>query len=104
MSQAIRGHVPVTYGGIVQTASEHLSLSRLNHRLPRSQAYPAIVQGTAEFHHEITDPLLPQTDAVFHNATALDTAVHVLDPQSTLVERLVGPLLFPRQLLAAGLL
>jgi hypothetical protein len=31
------------------------------------------VQGTTEFHHEIADARLPQTDPVFHNATALDT-------------------------------
>jgi hypothetical protein len=30
-----------------------LSLSRLNHWLPRGQAHPEVVQGTAEFHHEI---------------------------------------------------
>jgi hypothetical protein len=38
------------------------------------------MQGTAEFHHQITDPLLPQAHPVFHNATALDAAVDVLDP------------------------
>jgi hypothetical protein len=42
-----------------------LSLSRLNHRLPRGQAHPEVVQGTAEFHHEIADALLPQADPVF---------------------------------------
>jgi hypothetical protein len=30
---------------------QQLSLSRLNHRLPRGQAHPEVVQGTAEFHH-----------------------------------------------------
>jgi hypothetical protein len=62
------------------------------------------VQGTAEFHHQITNPLLPQADPVLHNATALDTAVDMLDPEPTLVERLVGPFLLPCQLLAAGFL
>jgi len=28
-----------------------LSLSRLNHGLPRGQTHPEVVQGTAEFHH-----------------------------------------------------
>jgi hypothetical protein len=51
-----------------------LSLSRLNHRLPWGQTHPEVVQGTAEFHHQITDSLLPQADLVFHNATALHTA------------------------------
>ena len=49
------------------------------------------MQGTAEFHHEITDALLPQADPVFDDATALDTAVDMLDPQPTLVQRLVAP-------------
>jgi hypothetical protein len=52
-----------------------------------------VVQGTAEFHHQITDTLLPQADAVFHDATAFHAAVDMLDPPPTLVERLVGPLL-----------
>ena len=41
------------------------------------------MQGTTEFHHEITDPLLPQADPVLHDATALDTAVDMLDAQPT---------------------
>jgi hypothetical protein len=65
------------------------------------QAHPEVVQGTTEFHHEITDALLPHTDPVFHNATALDTAVDMLDPQPTLVEHLVRALLLQGQLLTA---
>src|SRR5256714_3663038 len=48
-------------------ADEHLSLSRLNHWLPRAQAYPEVVEGTTQFHHEITHALLPQADPIFHN-------------------------------------
>jgi hypothetical protein len=81
-----------------------MSLSRLNHRQPRVQAHPKVVQGTAQFHHEIADTLLPQAHAVFDDATALDTTVNVLDPQPTLVECLVGPLLRQRSLLTAWLL
>ena len=77
----------------------HLSLSRFNHRRSGVQAHPDIVQGTAELHHEIADALLPQADPVFHDATARDTAMHVLAPQPPLGERLVGPLLLSRQLL-----
>jgi hypothetical protein len=51
------------------------------------------MQGTADLHHQIADTLLPQTDAVFHDTTALDAAVDMLDPQPTVVQRLVGPLL-----------
>ena len=75
-----------------QTGIE-LSLSRLNHGQPGVQAHPEIVQGTAELHHEIADALLPQPDPVFHHATTLHTAVDMLNPQSAVVERLVGPLL-----------
>ena len=38
----------------------YLSLSRLNHWLPRGQADPKVMQGTADFHHAITNALLPQ--------------------------------------------
>ena len=62
------------------------------------------MQGATELHHEITDALLPQADAVFHNATTLDAAVDMLDPQPTVVQGLVGPFLLQRQLLAAGFL
>jgi len=62
------------------------------------------VQGAAELHHQVADSLLPQADAVFHDATALDTAVDVLDPQPTLVEHEIRPVLLPRELLAAGFL
>ena len=77
----------------LRNRSFHLNLSRLNHWLPRGQADPEVMQGTADFHHAITDALLPQADAVFDDATALDAAVDMLDPQSSGVERLVGSLL-----------
>jgi hypothetical protein len=80
-----------------------LSLSRLNHWLPRGEAHPEVVQGTAEFHYQITEALLPQANAVFDDATALDTAVDMLDPQPALMQGLVGPLLLPREVLATGL-
>jgi len=62
------------------------------------------VQGTTEFHHEIADTLLPQADPVFDEAAALDTPVDMRDPQPTLSERLVGPVLLPGQLLPSWLL
>ena len=62
------------------------------------------MQGTAEFHNQITDTLFPQTDPIFDDATALHTAVDVLDPEATMVERLVGPLLLQRQFVAAQFL
>src|SRR6266852_9798580 len=74
-----------------------LSLSRLNHRLPGREAHPEVVQGTADVHHQIAYALLPQADPVFDDATALHTAVDMLDPQPALGERLIGYLLLQRQ-------
>ena len=62
------------------------------------------MQGTAEFHHEIADAVLPQPDPVFDDAAALHAAVDMLDPQSTVVQGLVGQLLLHRQLLTTGFL
>src|SRR5713101_3689654 len=80
-------------------SSIHLSLSRLNHWLPRAQAHPKVMQGTADFHHQIAAAFLPQTDPVFDNATALDAAVDMFDPQPTVRERLIRSVLLPCQLL-----
>ena len=60
------------------------------------------MQGTAEFHHDIADTVLPQADPVFDHAAALHTTVDMLDPQPTVMQGLVGPLLLHRQLLATG--
>jgi len=79
-----------------------MSLSRLNHRLPGREAHPEVVQGTTDFHHHIADALLPQADPVFDDATALHTAVDMLDPQPTVVQGLVGQLLCQGEVLAAG--
>jgi hypothetical protein len=57
-----------------------MSLSRLNHRLPRGQTDPEVMQGTAAFHHEIADAVLPPPDPVFDDTAALDAAVDLLDP------------------------
>jgi hypothetical protein len=82
----------------------YLSLSRLNHRLPGREAHPKVMERTAELHHQIADARLPQTDPIFDDATALDTTVDMLDPQPTLVQRLVRSVLLPREILAAGFL
>ena len=62
------------------------------------------MEGTAQFHHEIADALFLQPDAVFHDATPLDTAIDVLDPEPPLVERLVGQVLLQGPLRTTGLL
>ena len=73
-----------------------LSLSRLNHRLPRDQVKPKIMQRTADFHHLIADVLLPQAKPIFDNATALDTTVDMLDPKTALIHRPICALLIRR--------
>jgi hypothetical protein len=62
------------------------------------------MQGTAEFHHEIADAVLPQPDPVFDDAAALDATVDMLDPQPTLVQCLVRLLLRQGELLTAWFL
>jgi hypothetical protein len=62
------------------------------------------MQGTAKFHHEIADAVLPQPDPVFDDAAALDAPVDMLDPQPTVMQGLVGQLLCQGAFLAAGFL
>src|SRR5215813_1064781 len=78
-------------------------LSRLNHRLPRGQAHPDIMQGTASFQHQIADARLPQAAPVLHDPAARDTALDMLDAQPPLVACLVRLFLLPRELRAAWL-
>ena len=47
---------------------------------------------------------MPEAEPVFDHATALHTAVDMLDPEPTLGQRLVRPVLFPRELRAAEFL
>jgi hypothetical protein len=49
------------------------------------EAHPEVVQSTAEIHHQIAVTFFPQVDAVFDDATTLDTAVDRLAVQPTLV-------------------
>ena len=90
--------------GVERDHSKGLSLFRLNHRLPWSETHPEIVQGAAEFHHQIADPLLPQAQPVFDDPAALDTAVDVLEAATAIMEGLVGPLLLQGEFLTAGFL
>ena len=61
------------------------------------------MQDAADCHHQSADTLLPQADPVFDHTTALHTAVDMLDPETAVVQGLVGPVLRQRQLLAAWL-
>ena len=69
--QVVQGRV----FGMGQSKANQLNLSRLNHWLPWGQAHPVVVQGTAQFPHQITDAFFPQADAVFHD-TAGRVPVH----------------------------
>jgi hypothetical protein len=62
------------------------------------------MQGTTELHDQIVDTGLPQTEPVFHNATAFDAAVDMLDATSAMMEDVVGQLLLQGQFLTAGFL
>ena len=55
------------------------------------------MQGTADVPYQIADAHLPEAVSVFDAATALDTAMHMADPQLTLVELLVRHVLLPRE-------
>src|SRR3989442_461111 len=94
----------LTVLGEVASSMQQLSSSRLNHRLPGCETHPEVMQGTTEFHHEIADAVLPQPDPVFDDAAALDAAVHMHDPQPTVVQGLIGQLLFQGKFWAAGFL
>ena len=60
------------------------------------------MQGTAEFHDQITAALFPQTEPVFDDATTLHTPVDMLDAELAVVQGLVGQLRLSRQLLTSG--
>ena len=60
------------------------------------------MQGAAELHYQITDPLLPQAQSVFDDPATLDAAVDLLDAAATMIENLVSPLLLEREGLATG--
>jgi hypothetical protein len=77
---------------------------KLNHRFPRGYTHPEIVQGTADFHHQIANTLLPQANSVFDNTTTLDTTVDMFDPQPALMQGLIVQLLLHCQLLTTGFL
>jgi hypothetical protein len=58
-----------------------------------------MMEGTAGVPHQIADAPLPEAASVFDAAAALDTVIHMVDPQPTLVELLVCHVLLPRELL-----
>ena len=75
---------------VMESTGVYLSLSRLNHWLPRGQTDSEVMQGTAACHHEIADTVLPQSDPVFDDAAALDAAVDMLNAQAAIVQGLIA--------------
>jgi hypothetical protein len=57
------------------------------------------MESTADILHQIADAHLPEAASVFGAATALDTAIDTVDPQPTLVQRLVRHVLLSRECL-----
>ena len=53
-------------------------------------------EGTAAVPHQIAAAYLPEAASLFDAATALDTALDMVAPQPTLVQRLVRYVLLPR--------
>ena len=76
-----------------------MSLSRLNYRVPRGEDEPSMMEGIADVPHPSAAAYLPEAASVFDAATALDTAMDIIDPQPTLVELLVRHVLLPREFL-----
>ena len=58
------------------------------------------MQGTAEVPHSIANAHRREAASVFDAATALDTALDMVDPPPRLVERLVRQVLLPREFLS----
>ena len=58
-----------------------------------------MMKGPADVPYQSADAPLPEAASVFDAATALDTAMDMVDPQPMLVERLVRHVLLPRELL-----
>ena len=67
--------------------------------LPQGEDEPGMMEGTADVPHQITNAHLPEAAAVFDAATALDTALDMLEPSPPLVQLLVRHVLLPRELL-----
>ena len=57
------------------------------------------MQGTTDGPYRIVDALLPEADPVCDDATALDPAMGLVDPQLTLMELLVRHVRLPCELL-----
>ena len=62
------------------------------------------MQRTANLHHQIADACLSEAADVVDDATALDTAVDVLDPDPATRDAPIGHLLYAREGPAPGLL
>ena len=73
-----------------------------------STATESAVPGSCAGHSRVPSPDRAHPASTggcgFDNATALDTAIDMLNPQPAMVQGVVGPLLLPRQFLAARFL
>lgn len=74
------------------------------HSFPGRAANTEVVQGTGDFSNHIACIVTGETDCVFEHATALDTAVDVLDADPSSRQFPVYGLLFVRQCAAARFL
>jgi len=84
------------HGGWAGRSSEFLSIHSL---AAKGEDEPGMRPGTADVPHPIAAAHLPEAASVCDAATALDTAMDIVDPQPILVERLVSQVLLPREVL-----
>jgi hypothetical protein len=77
----------------------------LNQRSPcRCQADAKVMQRTANFHHHVANPSLPDPDRLFEHAAALHAAIDMFDTHAPPRELPIPRFLCPRQLVPTGLL
>ena len=62
------------------------------------------MQGTTDFDDAIANPAFEEADGILNDATALDAAIHMLNPDPTAGKVFIGRLLIGCQGSATGLL
>ena len=81
------------------TAPQPVEFISIQSSAAQGEDDPGIMEGTAEVPHPTAAAHLPEAASIFDAATALAPALGRVDPQPTLVERLVRHVRLPRELL-----
>src|SRR5688572_29536190 len=72
--------------------------------IPGTKAEAEVVQPTRDFHHQVTDTVLPVADFVLHDPTALHTADGMLNPHFLACNSTVRFFLLQGEFATTGLL